>query len=85
MVEVAQQQASNPMHDAAQALPVIRDLVSSWLPPPKLDIPNKITFPVYFPTRSEFTESAGQSLTWFVFVGYVMLGLGDIALPALLM
>ena len=87
MVEVAQQKASNPVFDAAQSVPILRDLPSSWLPPPKLEIPNKLLIPVYFPVSALIasTESVAESAQdWFVLVGYVMLGLGDIALPALL-
>ena len=51
MVEVAQQQASNPVHDAAQALPLLRDIPPEWLPPPKIDMPNKLMFPGAVNTR----------------------------------
>ncbi len=47
MVAVAKQQASNPAHDVAAALPVIKDLPPAWRPPRHLDMPNKLMFPVY--------------------------------------
>ena len=99
MVEVAKQQASNPVHDIAKAIPVLQEIPKSWLPPPKLDMPNKLLVPVYFPISS-FIDSNGAlsahrgddgekreetESPWFILAGYVMLGLGDIALPALLM
>jgi hypothetical protein len=87
MVEVAQQQARNPVHDVAQALPVINQLPPSWLPPPNIDMPNKIVFPVYyFSAHTPGLSGEGDhGNLWLRLAGYVMLGLGDIALPALFM
>ncbi len=87
MIEVAQQKAHNPVHDAAHVLPLINQLPSAWLPPPQLDMPNKLMFPVYFPVLRVALEENGEEFGkgWLRFVGFIMLGLGDIALPALFM
>jgi signal peptide peptidase-like protein 3 len=79
MVKVAQQAASNPVADVASFVPIVKDLPKDWLPMPKLDLPNKIMFPVLVSVLDEHT------LTWNYVLSFMMLGLGDIALPGLLL
>jgi hypothetical protein len=91
MVEVAKQQPTNPMHTLVKAtLP--SSLADALAPPSLLDMPNKLLFPSYayvpagqraFLGEVEVTPEGGGGGA--VFVGFLMLGLGDIALPGLLL
>ncbi|KAJ6358506.1 hypothetical protein OIU76_000256 [Salix suchowensis] len=72
MVSVATQQASNPVHTVANSL----SLPGLQLITKKLELPVKIVFP-----RNLFSSSApGGNATDFM-----MLGLGDMAIPAMLL
>jgi len=86
MVEVAQQSADNPVHALAKALPV--EVPESFLPPLHLEMPNKFTLPVYTWAEAGMTVVATQEVvqhTGLLQVGVTMLGLGDVALPGLLL
>lgn len=75
MVEVAVQQATNPVHTAAAAVAAATPpswQLASLLPTAALSMPNKLEIPV-------LQWHAGA---WHLL--YLMLGLGDVALPALL-
>lgn len=107
MVEVATQEASNPLRTAADAVPALRDaLPAAWLPAPTLALPNKLSLPVYawLPAEPELVAAAAEAAsagapdasffvfsvwplagTMVLFAGYTFLGLGDIALPGLLL
>jgi len=78
MVEVAQQQAHSPVFIAAEAVAAVvpgGDLIpKEWLPLPKVDMPNKLEIPVL-----QYEPRYGG---WIVHM--MILGLGDIALPAML-
>ena len=84
MVEVAQQQAANPARDIVQALPIPQGA----LPPLHLDLPNKLVLPVCFwaPAGARAAADAQPLLQpGLLCPGFTMLGLGDIALPGLLL
>lgn len=71
MVAVASQRGSNPMHAAAAAIPGM----AQYLPPPKLDMPNKLMIPVF-----DWAPDGAITMQ-----RYMMLGLGDIVVPALVL
>ncbi len=86
MVEVAKQAADNPAHAIAKSLPM--DLPESALPPLHVQLPNKFTLPVYTWAEAGMTLVKTQEVvqhTGLVNVGSTMLGLGDVALPGLLL
>ena len=86
MVEVAQQSADNPVHSLAKSLPVA--VPEALLPPLHLEMPNKFVLPVYTWAEAGMTLVATQEVvqhTGLLRVGATMLGLGDVALPGLLL
>jgi hypothetical protein len=84
MVAVALQQPGNPAHAAAAGLPASwRDYLPS--PPQQLEMPNKILVPVYGAGGGGEWAQEGEEQQQFTFRGYAMLGVGDIAIPGLLL
>ena len=78
MVDVAQQAPANPAHEVAKALPLPADS----LPPLNLDMPNKLQLPVFVWLGEGEVPDVPAGLHM---AGFTMLGLGDIALPGLLL
>jgi hypothetical protein len=84
MVAVALQQPGNPAHAAAAGLPASwRDYLPS--PPQQLEMPNKILVPVYGAGGGGEEAQGGEEQQQYAFRGYAMLGVGDIAIPGLLL
>ena len=58
MVAVAKQEATNPASAIAHAIPGVRDLPPSWMPAATLQMPNKLSMPVWILVDTEGLEEA---------------------------